>query len=323
MALDNMVVFDEFFMPAIYELLGQDIQKFNQASAGAIRLTAAGNVGDFLRESFYNALYDNQRRVDRYASNDPVAPVDLSQTEKVMVKVAGGFGPIRFEPGQMTWLTKPTGEAIDVISRMFVDAMMRDLLNTSIASAVAAIENNANTANDVSGGASIDYRAINGAHALFGDKSQMIRADIMTGAMAHRLIDQNLQNDQRLYESETVRVIDILGKIVVITDAPALLDTTPDPDLDKVLSLVEGGIEVRDPGNPIVNIDTTNGNARIQTTMQADYDFTVGIKGYSWDTVNGGKSPTDAELATGTNWDINVSDTKNTAGVITIGDVPA
>jgi hypothetical protein len=43
--------------------------------------------------------------------------------------------------------------------------------------------------------------------------------------------------------------------------------------------------------------------------------------GYSWDTTNGGKSPTDAEIATGTNWDTYVTDVKNSAGVVTIGDV--
>ena len=42
--------------------------------------------------------------------------------------------------------------------------------------------------------------------------------------------------------------------------------------------------------------------------------------GYSWDVANGGKSPTDAEIATGTNWDLYVTDVKNSAGVITIGD---
>ena len=36
--------------------------------------------------------------------------------------------------------------------------------------------------------------------------------------------------------------------------------------------------------------------------------------------VNGGKSPTDAKLATGTNWDKVASSDKNTAGVLLVGD---
>ena len=59
---------------------------------------------------------------------------------------------------------------------------------------------------------------------------------------------------------------------------------------------------------------------RIETTMQADYTFGLGLKGFTWDTANGGKSPTSAELATGTNWDLVANSIKGSAGVITIGD---
>ena len=76
-------------------------------------------------------------------------------------------------------------------------------------------------------------------------------------------------------------------------------------------------------GDVISNIETTNGQTRIETTMQVDYSFGVALKGYSWDSVNGGKSPTDAELATGTNWDKVATDIKHTSGVIAIGDADA
>jgi hypothetical protein len=46
----------------------------------------------------------------------------------------------------------------------------------------------------------------------------------------------------------------------------------------------------------------------------------VACKGYQWDIANGGKSPTSAELATGSNWDQYVTDVKHTAGVIAIGN---
>jgi len=321
MALDNMAVFNEFFMPNIYEKLAQNVNAFNAASGGAIRLTAAGNIGDYLRESFADSLHSSQRRVDRYAANGAQASTDYTQTEKTMVKIAGGFGPILFEPGQMTWVEKPTGEAIEEVSQMFVEAMMQDMLNTGIAAAVAGIENNAGVTEDVSGGASITQRVINDSQAKFGDASNRLRTTVMTGSMAHKLIDNNLANSAQLFVADNVRVLDILGRLIVITDAPALLSTTPIPDQDKVLSLVEGAIEIRDPGNPIVNIDRTNGKERIETTLQADYDFTIGLKGYSWDETNGGKSPTDAEIATGTNWDKVVTSDKNTAGVIAIGDI--
>lgn len=319
MSLSQMQVFNKYIMPAIIETLGQQIQKFNAASGGAIMLSTGGWEGDFLQESFYAAIHSARRRVDRYAANGNASATDLTQLKHSSVKVAGGFGPIRFEPGQMTWLNKPTAEGIEVASRNFAEALLQDQLNSAIAASVAAISNQAGATNDVSATAGLTYSALNDAHAKFGDSSSLIVANVMTGQVYHKLIGQNLTNAQQLFQYGAVTVVDILGKTVVVTDAPALY-ATGTPNLQKVLGLVSGAATVTDAGDVITNIDTTNGKERIETTMQVDYTFGLGLKGYTWDEVNGGKSPTDAELATGTNWDKVATDIKHTAGVIAIGD---
>jgi len=89
------------------------------------------------------------------------------------------------------------------------------------------------------------------------------------------------------------------------------------------LALADGAAVVYDGGDVISNIETSNGQTRIETTMQVDYTFGVALKGYTWDTVNGGKSPTDAELATGSNWDKVATSIKHTAGVLAVGDADA
>jgi hypothetical protein len=322
MALSQMQVFNQYIMPATIETLGQMVEKFNGASAGAIRLTTAGFDGDFLQESFFAAIHSAQRRVDRYAAIADQAATDLTQLKYSGVKVAGGFGPIRFEPGQLTWLQKPTTEGIEVASRNFAEALLRDQLNTAIAALVAAISNQAAATNDITAGtnAVLTYNTLNGAHAKFGDRSADIVANVMTGSMYHKLIDQNLANATRLFQSAGVTIVDILNKAVVITDAPAL-STAGSPGVDRVLGLVNGAATVFDGGDVISNIETTNGQTRIVTTMQVDYTFGLSLKGYTWDEANGGKSPTDAELATGSNWDKVATDIKHTAGVIAVGDM--
>ena len=318
MSLDNMQVYNTEIQTNTIELLDQMTQKFNAASNGSIILTSVRNEGDFAKEAFWNNLASAQRRVDRYAANGDVAATSISQGELVSVKVAGGFGPILMEPSQLTWLQRDPGEAITAISQSFADALLADQLNTAIASAVAAIENQAALVNDVSAAGAITQNALNGSHAKFGDMSGMLVADVMTGSTYHRLIDQSLTNAGQLFVAGNVRVVDILGKAVVVTDAPALYETGT-PNKDKVLSLVAGGIQVSDNGDLITNMDTSNGKGRIETTWQADYSFQIGLKGYAWDEANGGKSPTDAELATGTNWDKAVAFDKHTAGTIAIG----
>lgn len=319
MALSNMQVFNDFIMPATMVTLDQEIQKFNAASAGSITLSSEGMTGDFLRESFFASLAAAQRRVDRYTANADQAATPLTELQGSSVKIAGGFGPISYEPSQLTWLQRPTQQGVQAASQAFAELLMQDQLNTAIAAVTAAIENNAAVVNDVSATDPISYVAINGAHAKFGDKSSLIVANVMDGATYHGLIGANLANAERLYDFRGVLVVDILGKRVVVTDAPALYEAGT-PNLSKVLGLVQGAATVTGASDVITNVETSNGKNRIETTFQADYSFVLGLKGYGWDEANGGKSPTDAEIATGTNWDKVAEFDKMTAGVIAIGE---
>lgn len=320
MSLSQMQVFNQYIMPATIETLAQMVEKFNANSNGAIRLTTEGFDGDFYQESFFAAVHSAQRRVDRYAAQGTPSATDLTQNTTNAVKVAGGFGPIRFEPSQLTWLQKPTAEGIEVASRNFAEALLADQLNTAVACLVAAIANQgADTTVDVSATGEATYGTMNSAHALFGDASSSIVANVMNGAQFHKLIGQNLTNGAQLFVAGNVQVVDILGRPVIVTDAPALF-ATGTPNVNKILGLADGAAIVFDGGDVVSNIDTSNGKTRIETTMQVDYSFGVKLKGYSWDIVNGGKSPTDAELATGTNWDKVATSIKNTAGVLAIGE---
>jgi hypothetical protein len=319
MSLSQMQVFNEFIMPETLETLDQMLEAFNAASNGAIVLSPDGFTGDFLQQSFFQNLGAAQRRVNRYAAQAAVTPVDLTELQNTTVKVAGGFGPVRYEPSQMTWLQRPTVQGIEVASKAFAEILLKDQLNTAIAALVAAITGQAAATNDVSATLGISQAALNNSHAKFGDASQSLVAQVMQGSTWHKLVGQGLANASNLFEAGNVRVVDILGKISVVTDAPALMQTgTPNKEI--ILALASGAALVHDSRDIISNVQTTNGQTRIETTIQVDYTFGLGLKGYTWDTANGGKSPTSAALATGTNWDKTATSIKDTAGVALIGD---
>ena len=246
MSLSQMQVFNQYVMPATIETLGQMVDKFNGASNGTIRLTTAGFDGDFLQESFFAAIHSAQRRVDRYAAQGAASPTDLTQLKQSAVKIGGGFGPIRFEPSQLTWLQKPTAEGIEVASRNFAEALLRDQLNTAIAGLVAAISNQAAATNDISAGtnAVITYNTINGAHAKFGDRSMDILANVMTGSMLHKLVDRG----------NTVLVIE--HNLDVIKTADWIVDLGP-----------EGGVR----GGTIVAQGTPEEVARVPESHTGRY----------------------------------------------------
>lgn len=315
--LSDMQVFNQYFMPAVIERYPQMINQFNAASGGCLRLEAAGFDGNFEQASFYKNMFSTGRRVNRYGANSDVNATPLSQGLHNIVKVAGGFGPVSYEPSQMTWLRKPTQEGVTLFAEQFSQYLLADQLNTVIASAVAAIGNNADATNDISATAGLSHAALNATDAKFGDHSDMLQCRIMSGMAKHLLIGENISNQGRLFTAGNVSVLDVSGKIAVVTDAPALYDGTDQANpLLKVLTLVPSGGVVRDGSDIITNIETSNGKQRIETTMQSDYSFGVGLKGYSWDdTIS---SPTDAQLATGANWTNVESSVKHTAGVLTI-----
>lgn len=319
MSLTQMQVFNQYVQPAVIETLAEMMKVFNSASGGAITLTNDKFGGDFLQKAFYASLNSAQRRVDRYSANAPVAPVNLSQIKHSSVKVAGAFGPVIYEPSQMTWLTKPEAEGIEVISKSLAENILKDQLNTVIAALVAAIENQPTATNDVSATAGVSYTALNSAHAKFGDASSDIVASIINGATYHKFIEKNIGNVGNLFSSASVTIVNILGKPVIVTDAPALYKSGA-PNKMKMLGLTAGAAQVFGGADLIANIQTANGNDRITTSLQGDYSFGVSLKGYSWDEANGGKSPSDAAIATGSNWDKVATSIKHTAGVVAIVD---
>ncbi len=314
-----MQVYDTEIYTTTIELLGQKLEAFNAASGGTIVLNTNAWRGNYTKEAFFQSLAGAQRRVDRNAAIASQAATQLSQGEFVGVKVAGGFGPITFEPAQMTYLMESPVDAISAISEGFSDALLADQLNTAVGCAVAAVENVAALVNDVSASAGLSQQALNAGHFKFGDMQGMLVADVMHSSGNESLIDKALANGEQLFVSSNVTVVSILGKIMVVSDIPALY-VAGTPNKTKVLSVTAGGIVVSNSSDIITNMETNNGNTRIETTWQADYTFGLQLKGYAWDVANGGASPLDAELFTGTNWDIAVTSNKHTLGTLTVAD---
>jgi len=315
MALSTLQVFNDLIIPATAERLAQRIEVFNTASNGALSLSATDFAGDFMQERFFKDLSGAIRRVDMKVPNADVPKTDLTQVKHTTVKVAGAFGPVVYEPIALEWTKNPTGEQVVRYAGHLADGLLYDMVNTAIAALVAALNNNPAARFNAAPNA-ITLSAQNSSHALFGDRSSAIIASVMTGRTYHLLVGQNLANVPNLFTASNVRVVDILGKVVVITDAPALY-TAGTPGTDYVLGLTEGAAVVNNAGSNIVtNIETSNKN-RIEHSLQFDYNFGLGLKGYSWNEAL--SSPTDAQLRTGTNWTQVTTSVKDTAGVVAVG----
>lgn len=319
MALSDLQVFDEYLQTTLTELLDQNIDLFNAATRGGIILRPAAHEGSFTNSTIWSKIAGLVRRRDAFGSG-AVTPKTLTQLLDVSVKVAAGTPPVEIEPGMMRWIQKAPEEAGAVYGTQLAEEMLADMLNTALSVFFVAVGQVPALINDVSGGADASLTALNGGAAKFGDRANALVAWAMHSKQVFDIYGSALANVERLFQFGNVQVQqDGFGRVFVISDSPSLI-TTGAPDKYHALGLTAGAVLVDQNNDFEQNIETSNGDENILRTIQSEWSFNLGVKGFAWDITNGGASPTDAAINTATNWDQFATADKDLAGVIVTTD---
>lgn len=320
MALSDLAVFTDYSRSAKTEVLQENVELFNAASDGAIRLASVPVSGDYSEEAFYAAVSGLVRRRNPYGDG-AVAEKVMAQRTDVMVKVAAGTPPIRIDPAWYAWIQRNPREAAVAMGQQLALQQIADMINVAVGAVASAIRNvGAPLINDISGNAGTaalpSPLALANTAFLFGDALSRVNCWVMHSKSWNDLYGNALTNAERLFDYGTVAVRrDPMGRRYIMADLPGL--TVPGTPLKfQTLGLAQDGVMIEDQNDYFDNWSTTNGNENIKRTYQAEWSYMVGLKGYSWDKANGGHAPTDAALFTGTNWDMVVTSIKETAGVM-------
>jgi hypothetical protein len=317
MSLSQMQVFNDQVQLVATEIVDQSVRKFNEASGGALVLGNATHIGDYLEEASYKLIGSLVARRNAYGNSSP-ADLTIQQMLDRAVKVDQRIGPVLYSAEQFRRLNKNPEEAGLIVGQQAAEAMIQDYLNTALTAAVGAIENEDNSTGSLvyDGTASTATLGnLNKAKALFGDRSQSLIAWVLTGKAFHDVIGERITNSAQLFTIGNIRIMeDGLGSRFVVTDSPAL--TTADTAANqRIVGLVPGAVSIQ-TAPMLSEMIPVLGGENVSYRWQGESSFTVGLKGYAWDAANGGKSPNDAALATGSNWDKIVTSLKDTAGVI-------
>lgn len=317
MALSDLAVFGEYTYEAMTEVLSQEVEKFNAASGGSIVLQSAAHQGDFSDTAFWAKISGLVRRRNAYGSG-AVAAKTLAHLTDTMVKVAAGTPPVNMPPSQFTWIQRNPEEGGAVYGQQLAKDTMADMLNTAIIAAAAAMEGETSI-ETVSTGATPTLATLLTASSKFGDRAADIRAWVMHSKTMFDLFGTALANTNSLFSFGTVNIQqDGFGRPFVITDSPSLVvanGVSAGVDLYRTMGLTVGAIQVDMNNDFDQNIETTNGDENIQRSIQSEWTYNLGMKGYAWDKVAGGKSPNDAALGTANNWDRYATSHKDTMGV--------
>ena len=319
MALSDLAVYSEYAYASMTEVLRQRIDLFNAATGGAITLRSAAHQGDFSDVAFFAKISGLVRRRNAYGSGS-VGEKKLAHLVDTMVKVAAGTPPVRLDPGQFKWIQQNPEVAGAALGQQLAVDTMADMLNVGLGASYAALSAQTAVVYDATGNTSpentLSFGNLNNGQAKFGDQASTISAWVMHSKPMFDLYGKNLSNAERLFNYGNINVMrDPFGKLLVMTDSQNLVITGA-PNNYAVLGLVPGAVIIDQNNDYTANEEAKNGDENIIRTFQAEWSYNVGVRGFSWDKTNGGKSPNDAALLTATNWDKYATSHKDLAGVV-------
>ena len=316
----DFVVRNELFETLFVETLAQNVDILNQDGNGVIQLVTNEREGDYDKTRFFDRPSGGVSRRDTTDTSTSLTPSALPQDEVIGVKLNRKYGPYQQTRDAFKKIGGTPEDLTLILAPNMAEEAMKGMVNDAVAALVAALRNNSGVVYDYAAtgaNATIDHTALIRGRALFGDAFGRIRGWGMNGAAFHKLVEAQLSvasgnvGDFAVYEGNA----GTLGLPAFVSDAPAFA-TSGTAGEYHVLGLVPNAAVLTVSEAPYMATDETILKENILYAFQGEYAFNMELKGYQWDTANGGTNPAAAALATGSNWDKVVANDKDTAGIV-------
>lgn len=313
----DFVIYNDQYQSGQVEVLAQNLNLFNAASRGALTLTSSRLPGDYQKEAFFSMTSGLIARRDT-TSVASVTDTALAQAELVSVKLNRRIGPVAQTLDAWRKLGKDPQLMSYVFGKQTQQAKLQNSIDISVAALVAGLGAASSGALVYDGtAATMKHSALVSGMAKLGDAAQNIACFVMHSKAFFDLVQQTITD--KVYGIANTVVYGgspgTLGKPVVVIDSPSLvIDDTTDTYL--TLGLVEGAARVVESEPEEIITQVVTGYANLYGRAQGEYAINLGLKGLTWDVTNGGVNPTDAAVATGSNWDMRAASIKDLPGVL-------
>jgi hypothetical protein len=317
---DTFTVYDEQFQTGLWERMAQNTQAFNAASANALVLRSDVVVGEYVKSAFIDAISE-----DAISRRDPnnleaAGKTDITQSENISVNLYRRIGPIDKTLDAWQQIARDPGTMSLLVGNMIGDLKAKKLVNTGITAAKAAITRQSGLVLDVTGktNKTLSLEYLNKGMAKMGDAFARIACWVTHSKSYFDLVGQQITDKMDTVAGAIVYggTPATLGRPVVVTDSPALVDDNGSSDDDFwVLGLTQGGVTVVDSAQSRLESDTVTGLQNLVGRIQGEFAISLGVRGFAWDTTAGGANPMDAALATTTNWNKVATSLKDCAGI--------
>jgi len=312
-----------------YRRTVEQVSLFNAASGGAIILESdparqMAEGGDFTETARWKPI---DSLISRRDNDNPGNAVDVKKLEMTggkQVRQTLGCGPVSVTDIQ----ARKAGRKFDMNSAMvnlgqqFADAKLLRIRNNVIAGAVAAIDSADTPSVDVhildaargktAGAKSKATMAqINLLLAKMGDARESIVTFLMPSAVFTDLVGDSITN----YKFDRVAgvtiysdVVQAFGRTVIVADVPSLIGELTSGYYTEygVLGLGVGALGATILYDQGIEIQRDVLKESSMSYVREDFDVEYEVYGMKWNVAT--DNPTDAQLATASNWDEDYDD---------------
>lgn len=313
-------IYQEQFYLGVIEELARTVDVFNAGSNGTLLLGSDQYMGDYIQEAMYDRIPGLIQRRDINVDT-AVADLSMSLQEHVGVDVAHRVGPVFQKYEDFERRGRSIDEMAQIIGQQFAGDFLARGLDLIVSALVAATDNVSALKNATLNTQTTNYKHLVAGQKIFGDQFRNVDAYLMNSESFFDLMGDGLDN-YKIDDVAGARIVSgvtqgALGKPIIVSDIPSLTYDAGAGDLkNRVLSLTTGAGSVIERGAARILVDDkVLGQENLGIRYQAETNTRLSVKGYAWDIANGGQNPTDAALATGSNWDL-VVDPKNAAASI-------
>jgi hypothetical protein len=316
----DFVVYPDQFWGGVVETLQQYTDAFNIASQNTLRLVTRGIKGEYEKESFMKSTANLISRRDT-TSVASVTDLAMSQGELIGVKVNRKIGPVAQTLDAWKKIAVDPAEFSVILGQQTGKSIAVDYINVALSVAKAAITNQSALVYDayaLDTTKTCNHTALISGLAKFGDASARVQAWVMHSKNYFDLMKQALAD--KIFEVAGVTIyqgtVATFNRPTIVVDSPSLFVSSGTATTTyHVLGLVEDAVEIAESEQRDIISQPVTGLENLVMRIQGEYAFNVRVKGCAWDTQNGGANPTDAAMATGSNWDKVVADDKLMPGV--------
>lgn len=328
----DFVIDNAYFHTGMFEGVTQNLGLFNDVSGGAVRLTDDRYTGHYSDRLIYKSMEDAWNRRDITAAT----AISSADTTKVIEANQRGvkfnakmFVPFVLHAFQKNFDPGMKGDYQEIsrkIGQATAPARLKQQVNHALYAARAALKGQAAslhtaTVSSANYNGKLNNLDLNTGRMKLGDKAGAIKCWVM-----HSTVYGNYLGNQ--VGDKVTGVSDFVLREgtgltynipVLVIDSPALYATVGSGSTAYTeyytLGLVDGAVVISNSEPEVMVAEVVTGGENLVINLQGEGAHNIEVAGFQWDSGNGGLNPTEAALATGTNWDAIFTSVKSRAGV--------